>query len=297
MNVPQREVSITIAELIMKVVQPIYQVTDEALDIGSWSRGTNTDEQPDIDLLFPGIPNDPQRGFVDWTPLDTLSMLHTREGITQLSTIQALDPILFTTITQSLQQMETIGWHAHFLSVRAWEDGPEVVFTISVNHPHYGPIGVDITLSYVKETFGIEHSQRFQHYLEQTSQNFGEERARQLIEDIRRFKRAVKKEVMQTGKLDRTKKVQGFVIEALFMHQTEPHNYKEVLTMLTKHTWANGQEPELQEHLHDQEDQLIEAKASFDDVLRSVTKGGYATLKIAASKELEEMSFLDNKEI
>src|ERR1700682_2542007 len=132
MNVPQREVSITIAALIMKVVQPIYQITDEALDIGSWSRGTNTDEQPDIDLLFPGIPNDSQRGFVDWTPLDTLSMIHTREGITQLSAIQALDPVLFTTITQSLQQMETLGWHAQFLSVRAWEDDPGVVFTISI---------------------------------------------------------------------------------------------------------------------------------------------------------------------
>ena len=87
------------------------------------------------------------------------------------------------------------------------------------------------------------------------------------------------------------------MIEALFMHQAEPHSYQEVLTMLIQHTWANGPEPELPEHIHNQEEQLINANVSFDDVLHSVTKGGYATLKIAASKELTRINASANKQI
>jgi hypothetical protein len=187
----QQEFSKMVADLFGVVIKNNYPNAEDGVDIGSYTRGTNTDVHPDIDLLFLGLPHDPQRGFVDWTELDTFEMVHTWDGITDLHQIRTLDPVLFTTITQVVQQLQSIGANSQFRSVRAWRGDPGVVFTVSTQHPVYGPIEFDITLRYPKEYFGVEHARRFHHYLDNVAHHHGESRALQLLQDIRRLKSAV----------------------------------------------------------------------------------------------------------
>ena len=90
----------------------------------------NTDDHPDIDLFFIGIPHDPAQGFTDWTPIDTFSMVSSWDGIQDIVAIQELDPLLFKTITQSLQQLQTISPQVRFCGVKAWRGDPGVIFML-----------------------------------------------------------------------------------------------------------------------------------------------------------------------
>ncbi len=273
-----------------KAIKRNYEITEDAIDIGSYSRGTSTDQQPDVDLLFLGIPFDTERNFVDWTRIDTFSMVHTWDGITDVEVIKKLDPILFTAITDSLLQLEAVSSGSQFHAVRSWKDDPQVVFTISVNHKVCGTISIDVTLSYPKENFGAEHAKRFQAIVEKTAQAHGEARVLQLVEDIRRLKTAVKEEASSYGQIDRKKKVSGFLIEVLFMRRDELFTYSEVIAQLYKHEWPVDRQPELPERIQNQKEPLLGTNKSLNDLLSTVTKGGYSLLKLVAAREHERMT-------
>ena len=281
----QRELSRSIAVLLGSVIRANYHTTGEAIDIGSYRRGTNTDDHPDIDLFFTGIPHDPQHGFVDWTSIDTFSIVSSRDGIQDLAYIQQFDPVLFKTITESLQQLETLSPHAHFCGVKAWGGDPGVVFMLSIEYPQHNPLGIDITLYYASYHFSIEHVRRFDHYMQRIAEQFGEERVQHVLANIRRLKKAVKAESRLQGQLDRRKKIPGFVIEALFLHQPDPLTYDKVISLLNNHTWSTDEQMKLPEYIQEQEEQLIEANKTFNDVLHAVTRGGYETLKTIAARE------------
>ncbi len=281
----QRELSRSIATLLGNVIQANYHTAGEGIDIGSYKRGTNTDDHPDLDLFFINIPHDPKQGFVDWTPVDTFSIISRWDGIQDLAYIQQFDPILFKTITQSLQQLEPLGFHARFCGVKAWGGDPGVVFMLSIEHPQHGPLGIDITLSFASDHFSIEHVRRFDHSIQKIAENYGEERVQHLLADIRRLKKAVKAESSFQGQLDRKKKIPGFVIEALFLHQPDPLSYDNVISLLNSHEWSTDEKMMLPEYIQEQEEQLIAANKTLDDVLRWVTKGGYETLKTVAVQE------------
>jgi hypothetical protein len=285
----QRELSHTIALLIGSVIRENYHTTGEAIDIGSYRRGTNTDDHPDIDLFFTNIPHDPAQGFVDWTSIDTFSIVSSWDGIQDLTAIQQLDPILVKTITQSLQQVETVSSHVRFCGVKAWRNDPGVVFMLSLEHPQYGPLHIDNTLHYANNHFSVEHVRRFDNAIENITKRYGVDYAHQILADIRRLKKAVKEESKQQGKTDRSKKVSGFVIEALFLHQPDPLAYDEVISLLNNHTWSNAEKMKLPEHIQDQEEQLIGANKTLNDVLHSITRGGYETLKTVAARESQKI--------
>jgi hypothetical protein len=281
----QRELSRSIATLLGSVIRANYHTSGEGIDIGSYRRGTNTNDHPDLDLLFTTIPHDPKQGFVDWTPIDTFSIISTWDGMQDLTSIQQLDPVLFTTITQSLQQLETHGFHARFRGVKAWRGDPGVVFMLNIEHPHYGPLGIDLTLFYGNEHFGLENARRFDHAIQKIHAKYGEERAQQVLADIRRLKKAVKAESTLQGQIERKKKISGFVIEALFLHQPDPLSYDNVISLLNNHAWSIDEQMKLSEYIQEQEEQLIAANKTLDDILRSVTQGGYKTLKTVAAQE------------
>ncbi len=281
----QRELSRSIATQLGSIIRANYHTSGEGIDIGSYRRGTNTDKHPDIDLFFTNIPHDPKQGFVDWTPIDTFSIISRWDGIQDLTYIQQFDPVLFKTITQSLQQLETLGFHAQFRGAKAWKDDPAVIFMLSIEHPQHGPLGIDITLSYANVHFSIEHVRRFDHAVQKISEKYGEERTQQVLADIRRLKKAVKAESRVQGQLDRKKKISGFVIEALFLHQPDPLPYDTLISLLNNHAWSTDEKMKLPEYIQEQEEQLIAANKTLDDVLRSVTRGGYETLKTVATQE------------
>jgi hypothetical protein len=285
----QRELSHTIAMLIGSVIRENYHTTEEAIDIGSYRRGTNTDDHPDIDLFFTNIPHDAAQGFMDWTSIDTFSIVSSWEGMQDLADIQQLDPILSKTITQSLQQLETMSSQVCFCGVKAWRDDPGVVFMLSLEHPQYGPLKIDNTLHYAKSHFSIEHVRRFDNSIENITKRYGEDRAQQVLADIRRLKKAVKGESKRQGQPDRRKKVSGFVIEALFLYQPDPLSYDEVISLLNNHTWPNAEEMKLPENIQEQEEQLIGANKTLSDVLHSITRGGYETLKTVAARESKKI--------
>jgi hypothetical protein len=45
----------------------------------------------------------------------------------------------------------------------------------------------------------------------------------------------------------------------------------------------------LPEYIQEQEEQLIEANKTLDDVLHSITRGGYETLKTVAARESQKL--------
>jgi hypothetical protein len=285
----QRELSQTIATLIGSVIRTNYHITGEAIDIGSYRRGTNTSDHPDIDLFFINIPQDSAQGFVDWTTIDTFSIVSSWDGIPDLAEIQRLDPILFKTITQSLQELHTMSSHVVFQGVKAWRDDPGVIFMISLEHPQYGPLKIDCTLHYANSHFSVEHVGRFDSSIENITKRYGEEYVQQVLADIRRLKKAVSEESKLQGKLDRRKKVSGFVIEALFLYQPDPLSYDNVISLLNNHMWLADEDMQLPEYIQDQKEQLIGANRTLNDILHAITRGGYETLKTVAVRESKKV--------
>jgi len=196
-------------------------------EIGSYGRGTNNDPEPDIDVMYLGIPNDPQQGFFDWTGKGTFEMTQSSEGITVLSQVQKYDPRLGQAITETIKQIEYhfgCAGQAKFNFVRSWTVFPGVIFNISAPMPGYGQLGFDINLYHPIEYFGVEHSKRFVKYLERVRVEMGEEAAAKLILDIRQVKQLAKDFARdpETGKISKTKKVWGIVCEVLFTYSYPP---------------------------------------------------------------------------
>ena len=202
-------------------------------EIGSFGRGTNNDTTPDIDIMYLGIPNDPQLGFFDWTGKGTFEITHTKEGITTLAQVQEYDPKLVQAIKAAMQSMEhhfKCQGKSKFNFVRSWTVFPGVVFNFSLPVPDHGLLDFDINLYHPVEYFGVEHTKRFAKYIERVKQELGSDRAAQLILDIRQFKQTAKDIARdsQTGKIDHAKKITGIVIETLFVHKFPPPDRTEV---------------------------------------------------------------------
>ena len=202
-------------------------------EIGSYGRGTNNDPEPDIDVMYLGIPNDPQQGFFNWIGRGTFEMAQSSEGITVLSQVQEYDPKLAHAITATIKHIEThfgCDGQAKFNFVRSWTVFPGVIFNISAPIPDYGLLGFDINLYHPIEYFGVEHSKRFVQYLERVRAEIGEETAAKLILDIRQVKQVTKDYARdpETGQISKAKKVWGITCEVLLTYSYPPPSRAEL---------------------------------------------------------------------
>lgn len=202
-------------------------------EIGSYGRGTNNDPEPDIDVMYLGIPNDHQQGFFNWIGKGTFEMTQSSEGITLLSQVQENDPRLAQAITATIKHIETqfgCDGQAKFNFVRSWAVFPGVIFNISAPIPGYGLLRFDINLYHPIEYFGVEHSKRFVQYLERVRAEMGEETAAKLILDIRQVKQTAKDYARdpQTRQISKAKKVWGITCEVLLTYSYPPPSRAEL---------------------------------------------------------------------
>ena len=203
-------------------------------EIGSYGRGTNDDPEPDIDVMFLGIPGDARQGFFNWVGRGTAEMAQSPEGLTLLSQVHEYDPKLARAITETIKHVEGhfgCEKQATFNFVRSWAVFPGVIFNISAPIPGYGLLAFDINLYHPTEYFGVEHTRRFLPHLERVRAELGEEAAARLILDIRQVKHRAKEYARdpETGKSTKGKKVWGIVCEALFTCSYPPPSREELL--------------------------------------------------------------------
>jgi hypothetical protein len=234
----QRRLSDWVTKVVLGALKAIYYpgVSPAEIrygEIGSYGRGTNNDPEPDIDVMFLGIPNDSLQGFFNWIGRGTYEITQSLEGITVLSKVQECDPKLARAITETIKHIEYhfgCGQQPKFNFVRSWEVFPGVVFNISAPIPGYGQLGFDINLYHPSEYFGVEHTRRFIQYLERLTFELGEETAARLIVDIRQVKQAAKDYARdpETGKIAKAKKVWGIVVEAIFTYSYPPSSRGEL---------------------------------------------------------------------
>lgn len=62
-------------------------------DMGSYARGTNNENTPDVDIVFLNASRDESQGYKDWTPIGTRELVGRKEGITTLEELKLYDPI------------------------------------------------------------------------------------------------------------------------------------------------------------------------------------------------------------
>jgi hypothetical protein len=264
-------------------------------DLGSFARGTNIDFAPDIDVAFLSAPKDESRGYKDWTALDSFELTRKKEGFTSLAELEPYDPLLVKFIHRILpiveQYFSARPDSAHFNTLRTWSGTPLVVFNISLPHPAYGEIALDINFVYESTHFGIEHCHRFNTYIDRVVTGAGPDVAERLIRDIKSVKLAVKKSATDsTGWVDRKKKVPGFVIEALFCSRFPPYTRAELMKLILSYEWKST-DILRDRSVGDQNDQILDAGFSFGDLLRdmaidnySLTRGGWETLRQIAQE-------------
>ena len=234
----QRGLSDQVTKVVLDALKDIYYPGLSPAEIrygeiGSYGRGTNNDAEPDIDVMFLGIPNDTRQEFFNWMGRGTYEMTQSQDGITIISQVQECDPKLARAITETIKHLEHhfgCGQQPKFNFVRSWKVFPGVVFNISAPIPGYGQLGFDINLYHASEYFGVEHTGRFIQYLERLTVELGEETAARLIVDIRQVKQSAKDYVRdpETGKIDKAKKVWGITVEALFTYCYPPPSRREL---------------------------------------------------------------------
>lgn len=234
----QRALSDQVTKIGLNALMDIYYPSlspDEIrfAEIGSYGRGTNNDPEPDVDVMYLGIPNDPQQGFFNWIGRGTFEMSQNPAGLTVLSQVQEYDPKLAQAIVETIKHMEYhfgCDGQAKFNFVRSWAVFPGVIFNISAPVPGYGLLGFDINLYHPVEYFGVEHSKRFVRYLERVRAEMGEEIAAKLILDIRQVKQVAKDYARdrETGQIIKAKKVWGVTCEVLFTYTYPPPSRAEL---------------------------------------------------------------------
>ena len=235
----QRRLSDQVTAVVFEALRDIYYpglfpAQIRFGEIGSYGRGTNDDPEPDIDVMFLGIPGDARQGFFNWVGRGTVEMAQSPVGLTHLSQVQACDPKLARAITETIQHVEghfDCEKQAAFNFVRSWAVFPGVIFNISAPIPGYGELGFDVNLYHPTEYFGVEHTRRFIPYLERVRAELGEQTAARSILDIRQVKHRAKEYARDpdTGKIDKTKKVWGIVCEALLTYSYPPPSREELL--------------------------------------------------------------------
>lgn len=272
----QKELSDGVMAALLRVIQELYYpgyLLDEIVcgDLGSFARGTNNDIAPDLDIGFFGVP---LGDYKDWTPIGTRELTGKKEGITTLDELGQYDLIARHAIQRVQPVLEGYfdlpSGSTNFNFFRSWEGYPGWVANLSLPHPEYGTIEIDLNIGYMPSHYGIEHALRFNQYFDRVVNELGEERAVQLIEDIKLVKKQGKENARDLdGWVDRTKKLAGFVVEGLFMHQYPPHTYAELMGLILSHEWDPGREPT--EHwLGDQTDQIIDNGFSFRKLLENI---------------------------
>jgi hypothetical protein len=234
----QRRLSDQITKVVLDALRDIYYpgLSPEEIrfaEIGSYGRGTNNDPEPDLDVMYLGIPHDHQQGFFSWIGRGTFEMAQSSEGITVLSQVQKYDPKLVQAITATIKHIEYhfgCDGQAKFNFVRSWPVFPGAIFNISAPIPGYGQLGFDINLYHPIEYFGVEHSKRFVHYLERVRVEMGEEAAAKLILDIRQVKQIAKDYARdpETRQISKAKKVWGITCEVLFTYSYPPRSRAEL---------------------------------------------------------------------
>jgi len=275
----QKELSEGVMAALLPILKNIFY-PDTTLDkivygdLGSFARGTNNEVSPDLDIGFFGVPIRTDSGYKDWTPIGTRELTGKKEGITSLEELGQYDPIIVQAIQQVQPVLETYfrvpSGTLQFNFLRSWAGYPGWVANLSLPHPEFGTIEIDLNLGYARSHYGIEHARRFDQYFNRVVADLGEERAVQLVEDIRLVKKLGKENARDAaGWIDRTKKLAGFVVEGLFMHQYPPHTYAELMELVSTYEWESGREPT--EHwLGDQSDQIIAAGFSFRELLENL---------------------------
>lgn len=295
----QKALSQRVVHIVRQALQPLYfrqlpagQIV--ASDMGSFARGTNTGSAPDLDII---LLNAPCTGdYFDWTPIDSREASGQREGFTDLAQVAAIDPRLTkgikTLMTRLEEELPTPPGSARFHFVRTWKGYPGVVFNISLPHPQFGEIALDVDLHYLAGHFGVEHAQRFEAYFNRLLEEQGEEAAARLILDIRHLKSETQARARRPdGWIDRSRKLPGFVIEGLFMHCYPPLRYAEMLDRVRTHRWPPGCKPR-DRRVGDQRDQIILAGFDFQGLLENLacqnaalTRGAWEILRQIAAQE------------
>ena len=107
----QRKLSDQVTAMGFKALREIYYpgVSPAQIrfgEIGSYGRGTNDDPEPDIDVMFLGIPGDARQGFFNWVGRGTAEMAQSPEGLTLLSQVHEYDPKLARAITETIKHVE-----------------------------------------------------------------------------------------------------------------------------------------------------------------------------------------------
>ncbi len=289
----QKTLSHRVVNVVCQALQPLYypHLPSEHItvsDMGSFARGTNTEAAPDLDIIFLNAPR--TGGYFDWTPIDSREASGQREGFTDLAQVAAIDPRLAEGIKILLPSLEerfrAPRGAARFNFVRTWEGYPGVVFNLSLPHPEFGEIALDIDLHYTAAHFGVEHARRFEAYFSRLLDEQGAEAAARLILDIRQLKSEAKARARRPdGWIDRSRKLPGFVIEGLFMHRYPPLTYAELMRRVHAHRWPPGCEPR-DRRVGDQRDPIILAGFDFQGLLENLacqnaalTRGAWEILR------------------
>jgi hypothetical protein len=275
----QKALSTGVMKALLPIMQAVYfpdRKPEEIAcgDMGSFARGTNSSQSPDLDIGFFGASNDEAHGYKDWTPIGTLQLTGKKEGITGLAELSQYDPLM----AQAMQQVQNV-IEAHFEMppgstqfnfTRSWVGYPGWVSNFSLPHPQYQTVAFDINLAYTPSHYGIEHARRFNCYFERLVNEQGAGPASQLIEDIRRVKKQAKENARNPdGWIDRTRKLAGFVVEGLFMHQYPPRSYTQLMKLVLAHQWSPNRYPR-KATLGVQVNQIIDAGFGFSALLENM---------------------------
>jgi len=296
----QKALSDGVVQALLPVVREMYYPGIPASeihygDLSSFARGMNTEFSPDLYIAFLDAPHDELRGYKDWTPLGTFELTGNKEGITSLAELDVHDPLLVKFVRRILPIVEAFfsaqPGSAHFNTLRTWTGAPLVVFNLSLPHPAYGEIALNINLVYESTHFGIEHCRRFDACFNRTASQLGPDVAERLVRDIRAVKLAVKKSATDPASwVDRRKKVPGFVVEALFCGRLPPYTRGELMQLIRSHQWDPA-DILRDRNVGDQNDPIFDAGFSFGGLLHnitvdnySLTGGGWETLLQAAQE-------------
>jgi hypothetical protein len=268
---------------LMDVYYPGRQMDEvKSGDIGSYSRGTNVDPVLDLDIAYLEIPNDPERGFVDWSDKE-INLMSAKQGRIDLGNIPVKDPRLEQGIGGVMKHLrEHFGCSEEDMTidiVRTWSNFPGVVVKLLLTTKDPGAFSIDVNLLHVPTYFGYEHGIRFFRYFERVKDEISPFAAANLIEDIRRLKTQAKAGagLDRYGEVDRRRKVPGFVVEMLFTHQFPPLTYSDVIRLILEIDSVRKNKPKHKRFLF-QTTQVVGEEMSFGDLMTHLMENGGITL-------------------
>jgi hypothetical protein len=282
----QRLFSDTVMRVVLGGLMEVYypgRVMEEIQggDIGSYSRGTNVDPIPDLDIAYLEIPSDPDRGFVDWSGRD-LNLMSAKQGRLDLADLPVRDQRLeqgIEGVMGRLREYFDCSEREVILSiVRSWSDFPGLVVKLLLKTKDPGDFSIDVNLLHVDTYFGYDHGVRFYRYFDRVIQEINPTAAATLIEDIRRLKKQAKAGAGFDlyGEIDRKRKVPGFVIEMLFTHQFPPLSYDDVIQSITESGRTKKAKPKHKRFLY-QTTQVVGEEMSFEELMTLLAESGGIT--------------------